>query len=173
MMYFILGYKNSGKTTLGKKLANKLDIGFIDLDSHIEDRENRKVTEIFSEDGENIFRQKESEALIDICQNQSDIVVSTGGSTPCWHDNMELMKKTGKTIYLKMDSDILVSRLSKVTKDRPIVKGKSFEELKEFVKTRREKYEHFYMDADYVIEGRNLKPDDIIKELFSQTDIAQ
>ncbi|MFO7656755.1 MAG: shikimate kinase [Bacteroidales bacterium] len=164
MRYFIIGFKSAGKTTIGKKLAGNLAMGFIDLDEYIERTTGRSVPEIFTSEGEAMFRKIEWKALKNVV-NEDNIVVSTGGGVPCHCDNMKLMEQSGEVIYLRLDNDTLVSRLEKATADRPIVKGKTREELYRYVLELREKCEHNYLRAKYVVESKNLKINDLVKLL--------
>jgi shikimate kinase len=165
MLYFIIGFKNSGKTTLGKKLASKLKTVFIDLDHYIEKMEGRTVPDIFVQDGEQEFRNKEWKALKDIVTRYSDAIVSTGGGAPCHCDNMNIMKQYGKIIFLNVPDDVLISRLSKVAGDRPIVKGKTVEELKVYVAEQKKACEPFYYQADLIVEGRIIRVEDVVRKI--------
>lgn len=164
MIIFIIGYKSSGKTTIGKKLANRLGYQFIDIDQYIESKEGRTVPEIYINEGDEKFRAMEWKALKEIV-HLDNIVVSTGGGVPCHCDNMNIMREHGTVIYLKLDSDTLVSRLKHATADRPIVKGKTDEQLREYVSDLRDQCEHHYLTATHIIEAKDLKVDDILKIL--------
>ena len=162
MRYFIIGYKSSGKTTLGKQLAAKLNMKFIDLDEFIENKEKKTIPEIYTELGDEEFRILEWKMLKEIVK-EDNVVVSTGGGTPCHCDNMNIMQNYGDTIYIKIDEDILVSRLKiAVSKNRPIVKDMDVEELKKYVSNLKRNCEHHYVQAKHIIEGRNIKAEDII-----------
>jgi shikimate kinase len=161
MRLFIIGFKSSGKSTLGKELAKRLNLEFLDLDDFIETLEGRPVTEIFATDGENEFRMKEREAL-EKAVKKDNILVSTGGGTPRHFDNMKLMQENGLTIYLKVDNETLVSRMKLVANERPILKGKTENELREYVGHLIRDFEHYYLLADYIVEGSNITTDQII-----------
>ena len=161
MRYFLIGYKSSGKTTIGKKLANKLNMNFIDLDDEIEKREGKTVPELYVQIGDETFRHKEWEALKSVVK-QDNIIVSTGGGAPCHCENMNLMEKYGEVIYLRLDNDTLISRLKDATKDRPIVLNKSDEELRNYVSDLREKCEHHYVRAKFIIDCKGKTIDEII-----------
>jgi shikimate kinase len=162
--YFIIGYKSSGKTTIGKKLAVRLNLKFIDLDDVIEKRSGRTIPELYIQEGDIGFRVKEWEALKEIIE-EDNLVVSTGGGAPCHCDNMNLMEKFGEVIYLNLDNDTLVSRLKDATKNRPIVLNKTDEQLRQYVDELRDRCEHHYKRAKYIIDGKNLTVDTIIKVL--------
>lgn len=164
MRLFIIGYKSSGKTTVGKKLANRLGMGFVDLDEWIERMNGRTVPEIFSQEGEDEFRNIEWKALKEVVK-KDNVVVSTGGGAPCHCDNMNLMEKYGDVLYLRVDEDTLVSRLKSATKDRPIVQGKNDEELRKYVSDLIKRCEHHYTRAKYIVDGRDIKLDHIVEML--------
>ncbi len=165
MRIYLIGLKNCGKTTTGKKLAKKLSLDFIDLDELIEKNDGRSVPEIFSTDGEEVFRKKEQEALHQTA-NMDQVVISTGGGVPRFFDNMEFMNRQGTTVYLKLDENTLVGRLKQAAKDRPIVKGKSPEEIREYVNNLLTKFEHFYLQADYVVDAKNMAPEDLVAHIL-------
>jgi len=161
MRYFIIGFKCSGKTTMGRKLANKLDMKFVDLDEYIEEKESDTIPNLYTKVGDEKFRIYEWKALQEIVK-KDNIVISTGGGVPCNSENMKIMKEAGKVVYLKIEDDILVSRLEKAANSRPIIKGKSRKELEEYVAELKEKCGHHYETADYKVEGRNLKVEDVL-----------
>jgi shikimate kinase len=161
---FIVGFKSSGKTTLGKKLAESLNLGFVDLDERIENDEGRTIPEIFLEEGEEEFRNKEWKALKNVVK-EDNIVISTGGGAPCHCDNMTLMEKYGEVIYLKVDDDTLVSRLKTAADSRPILKAKSEEELRIYLADLRQRCEHHYLRAKVIIDGNKTGLEDIIRLL--------
>lgn len=167
MRYFIIGFKSSGKTTTGRKLAYKLGMDFIDLDDHMEQMTGRTVPEIFSAEGETEFRNLEWKALKDVVK-RDNIIVSTGGGVPCHCDNMNLMEKYGEIIYLRLNNDTLVSRLEKAAADRPIVKNKTRDELYQYIVDLKNKCEHHYMRARYVIDGEDLRIEKLVEILNSQ-----
>lgn len=137
---------------------------FIDLDEHIEHMTGRTVPEIYSEHGDEEFRNIEWRALKDIIQ-QDNVVVSTGGGVPCHCDNMNLMEKYGEVIYLRLDNDTLVNRLEKATADRPIVKNKTRGELYRYIEDLKHQCEHHYLRAKFIVEGKDLTVDNLIRLL--------
>ena len=161
---FIIGYKSSGKTTLGKQLAMGLNLEFIDLDDFIEQQEGKTIPEVFLEAGEEEFRRRERKALRRVIL-KDDILVSTGGGVPCHLDNMTLMEKHGIIIYLKADDETLVSRLKAAAIDRPIVKGKSEEELRTYLVELRNRCEHYYIRAHIIADGNKTGINDIVELL--------
>jgi shikimate kinase len=164
MRIFIIGFKSSGKTTLGKQLAKRLNMTFVDLDAVIEKRENISIPALYERIGDEAFRIKEWEALKEIVQNDN-LIVSTGGGAPCHCDNMNLMEKYGDVLYIKLDNDTLVSRLKYSTSDRPIVKNKTDAELRKYVSELKDRCEHHYLRARYIVEGKDLTVDRVIQIL--------
>jgi shikimate kinase len=155
MKIFLIGYMGSGKSTCGKKLAALLGYEFLDHDLLIENAVGKSVYDIFQEDGEEHFREMEHHMLISL-MNKDNIVVSTGGGTPCHYNNMQLMNENGLTIYLKMSANTLVNRLRNAKTERPIIKGKSAEDLYNFIVTHLENREPFYSEAQYKVKAKDL-----------------
>ena len=150
MNLYLVGFMGAGKTTVGKLLANKLDRSFTDVDAYIESRYRRTIADIFEKKGETGFREIERRALLEISEF-GNFVVSTGGGLPCFFDNMDLMNQTGITIYLKTNVNNLLERLYFNKQNRPLIKGKSLEELRDFIETNLKKREPFYNQAKYII----------------------
>lgn len=153
---FLLGYMTSGKSSLGKKLAKQLHLKFIDLDCEIEEKEGLSISEIFQEKGETYFRNVEAQALRNI-QASDKAVIALGGGTPCYHNNMEYIKKTGMSIFLDMSEETLIGRLRKKKSKRPMVAQLNDTELKAFVHQQLEERRVFYQQANIQIPS-NEKP---------------
>lgn len=159
MRYFLIGHKGSGKTTMGKILANKLGYPFIDLDHVIENIAGMAVPDFYLEAGETNFRKTERQALEEM-RKYTQVVIATGGGAPCFADNMALMKQLGTTIYLKVADDILLERYRRVAANRPIFGGRTADELPAYLDKVKAERNPYYEQADYTIEGRNLKMED-------------
>lgn len=155
----------SGKTTLGRKLANKLGYAFFDLDELIEEQEKLSISEIFSKQGENYFRTVEQKILNDKLVTNQPLVLSVGGGTPCFFDNMEFINKQATSIYLKYNAGMLYSRLSSAKAKRPLLTEKSDEELKDFIKITLSEREGFYNQSKIVVESNNITVDTIFHQL--------
>lgn len=158
----IVGYMGAGKTTVGRMLAKELGIQFYDLDWYIESRMHKTVPELFSERGEEGFRQVERNMLHEVAEFE-DVVISCGGGTPCFFDNMEYMNSRGETVYLKASADVLHAHLKMGKVERPIIKGKSPEELKLFVASQLKQREAFYDKAKHTLDVNLLDSFDKIK----------
>jgi shikimate kinase len=145
----------SGKSTLGRKLATALGLQFVDMDIFIENRYRQTISEIFAEKGESVFREVERAMLHEI-EGFENVVISTGGGLPCFFDNMDSMQKAGLTVYLKTSAPELASRLATARQKRPLVKGKSREELELYVAETLALREPFYLRADIILNCENL-----------------
>jgi shikimate kinase len=161
---FLIGFMGSGKTFLGKQLAQLLNYDFIDLDEEIEKDEYASIAEIFSSKGEAYFRSKESSFLKSLLQNQN-AVIATGGGTPCFHDNMKWMNEHGISVYLKVSPEILFKRLKPQINHRPLLAGKSDQEVSSFIVSKLHEREQYYMQAALVINGETASPHSILQEL--------
>jgi shikimate kinase len=155
---FLIGYMGAGKTTVGKELSKQLGLSFIDLDHYIEGRYHKTVGRLFAERGEDAFRDIERRMLREVAMFE-DVLVSTGGGAPCFFDNMEFMNRTGTTVYLKVSVDELANRLEMCKATRPVLKGRSGEELKTFIAENLEKREPFYGKASLVFDAEEMMTD--------------
>ena len=153
---FLTGYMGAGKTTLGKAFARKLNLPFVDLDWYMEERFHKTVGELFVERGEAGFRELEKNMLHEVGAFE-DVVISTGGGSPCFFDNMDFMNRNGKTVFLNVHPDVLVRRLRVAKQQRPILQGKQDDELKEFIIRALEKRTPFYSQAQYVFNADELE----------------
>ena len=145
----IIGYMGAGKTTVGKALARTLKLPFYDLDWYIEGRMRKTVAQLFAERGEEGFRQVERNMLHEVAEFE-DVVISCGGGTPCFFDNMEYLNAQGETIYLKGTPEILFQHLLMAKGKRPLLEGKSPDEIKEYIKSSLETREPFYSKAKHI-----------------------
>jgi len=152
---FLVGYMGSGKTTTGKRLSKKYGLDFIDLDHYIESRHFKTVSQLFEEKGEDGFREIERELLREVADFEN-VIISTGGGTACFFDNMELMNQKGETVYLKASAADLSAYLSAASKDRPLLAQKSKEELVDFISGMLKKREPFYSQAKHTIDARDM-----------------
>jgi len=152
---YIIGFMGSGKSTAGKKLASLLGWSFIDLDKRIEEHTGKTISDIFSQHGEDYFRNVEAEVLKSL-KSQTNTVISTGGGTPCYCDNMDYMLETGLTLYLKLTSEQLKNRLSESKGERPLIKDLKSERLLSFIDEKLACREKWYNRAEITVEGNNL-----------------
>lgn len=152
---YIIGFMGSGKSTAGKKLASLMGWTFVDLDKNIEEFAGKSIPEIFEQDGESSFRQIEANILRSL-DSLKHTVISTGGGTPCYDDNMEFMLGTGLTLYLKLTPGQLKSRLSKSKGERPLIKDLGSGELLSFIEKKLFDREKWYDRSDIIIEAIDL-----------------
>lgn len=153
---FLIGYMGAGKTTLGRALARELNLSFVDLDWYIEERYHKTISNLFAEKGEGEFREIEKKMLHEAGQFE-DVVISTGGGTPCFFDNMEFMIQSGKAVFLETSIDILFSRLRVGMHSRPILHGKTDDELKLFIQEALAKRIEYYSQAPYIFNADRLE----------------
>lgn len=140
----------AGKTTIGKALASDLGLMFYDLDWYIETRMHRTVAKIFEEEGEEGFREIEHNMLHEVAEFEN-VVISCGGGTPCFYDNMDYMNQQGMTLYLQASPEVLAAHLRMGKSVRPLILGKNDEELRQFINESLEKREPFYTKAKYTL----------------------
>lgn len=155
----------SGKTRLGKELAPKLGMPFVDLDRYIERATGQTIKEIFEAVGEERFREIERGYLAEVSL-LPPAVVSLGGGTPCFFDNMQLIKQTGTSIYIKLPLSILAARLQNGKTDRPLLAKLDKDDIIGFLQGQLAVRESFYSQADFTLaSGGNLKAMEIVKLL--------
>ena len=147
----LIGYMGAGKTTVGKALSKELGIPFYDLDWYIESRRRKTVPQIFAELGEEGFRQIERNMLHEVAEFE-DVIISCGGGTPCFFDNIDYLNQQGQVVYLRCEPEVLQKHLMMGKTERPLLKGKSPEELNAFIREQLEKREPFYTKAQYTLD---------------------
>ena len=147
----IIGYMGAGKTTVGKSLSKNLGIPFYDLDWYIESRMRKTVPQIFAERGEEGFRKIEYNMLHEVAEFE-DVIISCGGGTPCFFDNMDYLNRMGETIYLKATPEVLYKHLKMGKVERPLLKNKTPEEMQAFIKEQLEKREPYYTKAKHTLD---------------------
>ena len=152
----LIGYMCVGKTTVGRALAKELGCQFYDLDWYIEERFRKKVPVIFSEQGEEKFRDLERRMLHEVAEFEN-VVVSCGGGTPCFFDNMEYMNEVGETVFLDVDIQVLFRRLKAAKQQRPLLDGKNDEELLLFIREALDKRLPHYSKAKHTFNGERLE----------------
>lgn len=145
----IIGYMGAGKTTLGKVLAKELGLPFYDLDWYIESRMMKTVPQLFAERGEEGFRKVEHNMLHEVAEFEN-VVISCGGGTPCFYDNMEYMNAQGDTVYLKASPEVLYAHLQMGKVERPLLKNKTREEMQAFIQEQLAEREKYYTKARHI-----------------------
>jgi shikimate kinase len=152
MRIFLIGFMGSGKTHWGKQLAERLQLTFYDLDEVIVESEKKTIPEIFAEKGEEYFRNREKELLEKLVDEHASMVVSCGGGTPCFFNNIEFMKKYGTVVWLNTSVNVLLQRLMKERNERPLLKDISDEDLRHYIMRKLNERRIYYEQADVVID---------------------
>ncbi|MBR2233313.1 MAG: shikimate kinase [Prevotella sp.] len=158
----IVGYMGSGKTTVGKALSKDMGIPFYDLDWYIESRMRKTVAQIFAERGEEGFRKIEYNMLHEVAEFEN-VIISCGGGTPCFFDNMDYMNGQGETVYLKASPEVLYGHLKMGKTERPLLKNKTPEEMQVFIAEQLEKREPYYSKAKHTLDVNLLENYEKIK----------
>ena len=157
MKIFLLGLPGSGKTTLGKKLAAELRLSFVDLDKEIEKTEGKPIREIFAEKKEDYFRKLESAELKKWCEKPTDFVMATGGGAPCFFDNIEVINKSGKSIFLDVPASEIVRRMSLgPIEKRPLLAAGGKDGLKDSIEFLRSNRLSYYKQASIIFSSIDI-----------------
>jgi shikimate kinase len=167
MKIILLGYMGSGKSTIGKALANELNLTFIDLDHTIEKQIGMTISDFFETSGELKFRRLENEVLNSILSENDQMILSTGGGTPCYGNNLQFMKSApnAKVFYLKASIKTLTERLLSEKDTRPLIQSIGDEDLPEFIGKHLFERSNFYLQADHVIDIDQKSVETIVKEI--------
>lgn len=147
---FLIGFMGCGKTYWGKKWADASGFDFIDIDEIVEQEQEKTIAEIFAEDGEDHFRNLETNVLRSL-SNKKNIIVATGGGTPCFNDNISWMNEKGKSVYLRSSPENILQRLLNEKVKRPLIKGLQGEELLFYISEKLKEREPFYRQAELIL----------------------
>jgi len=168
---FLIGYMGAGKTTLGKSLARRMNLRYIDTDHFIENRYHKKIGDIFAVEGEARFRDIEHRILLEISEFE-DVVISTGGGLPCFNDNMTIMNERGITVYLDVPVEELAARLDVSKTVRPVLKQRSGSELTAFIKDTMHVRAPFYEQSKIRIYAGRMGSKDEVERLAIELESA-
>ena len=167
MLIFLIVFMGCGKSSIGKELASSLKCSFLDIDHFIEKNEGSSIVDIFKEKGEDEFRKIEHAYLKNVVLF-NNTVISTGGGTPCFFNNMEIIKHNGISIYLKYNAETLSFRLFKNKNQRPLLKEFThINDLKTYINELLKTREHFYMQSDLILEEEKISVNTIVEALSS------
>ena len=170
-MIYLVGLPGSGKTTLGKQLAERLNMTFIDLDDAIVEEVGKTIPQIFSREGEGNFRIHEREVLHSISAIQDNFIMATGGGAPCYHFNMDFMNDHGITIYLDVSpGDLAIRLMEEGIEKRPLFKSYDQLDLIQEIRDLKEKREAYYNEALIKIKDNKITADLIVSRLDSFQD---
>ncbi|WP_274476346.1 shikimate kinase [Mangrovimonas aestuarii] len=171
MKIVLLGYMGSGKSVVGKILAEKLQVPYIDLDDYISDKEEMEIPELFKSKGEIYFRKKENKYLNTVLKDKKeDFVLSLGGGTPCYANNMNILLSDGSvnTIYLKASVAELANRLFDLRTDRPLLSNvKDKEDLVDFIGKHLFERTYYYNQAKLTVDVNGKSPQETLEGIIS------
>jgi len=165
MRIFIIGYMGAGKSTVGKRLANRINMPFIDLDDVFEAKYRYSIPNFFDDFGEEKFHEFEHSCLKEIISENEHAVISTGGGTACHHGNIDIMNKEGLTVYLKMHPSSLTKRLNMARRLRPVIRNVEGTDMRNFIEGQLSEREKFYNKATITVKGKSLDLDGLVERL--------
>jgi shikimate kinase len=168
MIISLLGYMGSGKSHISKILSDEINYKLIDLDKEISRRQKLTIPEIFEKKGEIYFRKLEREVLEEILATRENTVLSLGGGTPAYYNNMEIINHNSKSIFLMTSVPVLSERLSKQKEKRPLIAKIPDEDLPEFIAKHLFERNAFYSKAQFSIKTDQKTPENIIREIIEK-----
>ena len=167
-MLILVGYAGSGKSSLAKRLAKALGVGYVDTDTLVEQSVGATIADIFHYEGEEYFRRSERAVLERLAEEGYEGIVATGGGLPAWEDNMERLNSMGTTIYLQRSPEPILSRLSAYGREkRPMFRGKSDEELLQFMHDHLAQREPYYTKANVVVDCNTMSDVDVVNYIIA------
>lgn len=155
MKIFLLGFMGTGKSYWGKRWADQHDLSFFDLDQEVEESTGLKIPQIFEQYGEGYFREKERDQLYNFAKREK-FILSTGGGTPCFFNNMQWMNQIGLTVYLKTPLPIIKERLVKEKSHRPLIRKYNEQEIEDFIKSSLQKRKKYYDLAHIILNTESI-----------------
>ena len=166
MKIFLIGFMGSGKSYWGRRLSEKLNLPFFDLDEQVVSHEEKSVSEIFSTLGEEYFRLQEKNTLNLLTESHDSFIIATGGGTPCYFNNIEYMNNSGTTVWINTSPDELFKRLLKEKTKRPLISELSDEQLHAFILKKYSDRRIYYEQADMIIDDEPIELDTLIQKIF-------
>jgi shikimate kinase len=169
MVIFLVGYAGSGKSSLGKRLARRLGVRFVDTDKQVELTEGASIADIFHYEGEEYFRIAERRSVESLANEAIDMVIATGGGLPTWRDNMDWLVRSGMTVYLRRSPEQILSRLTDYGREkRPMFRGKSDEELLQFMREQMALREPYYTKAHIEVDCTVMSDDEVVEYIVKR-----
>lgn len=166
MRIFLIGFMSSGKTHWGKELSKKLDMPFFDLDEQVVSSEGKSINEIFDQEGEEYFRQKEKEALHIITESHETFVMACGGGTPCYYNNIDYMNRSGVTAWISTPINTLFERLVKQREHRALLRNLTDAQLKSFIIKKFADRKIYYEQAKAIINDETITLESFVEKIF-------
>jgi shikimate kinase len=168
MKIFLIGFMGCGKTHYGRELSQKLSIPFFDLDEKIVEHSGKPIPQIFAEQGEEQFRLLEKEVLYMLTESHETFVMSTGGGTPCFYNNIDYLKKSGTVVWFNCSIDCLHQRLINEKEKRPLISTVSDEQLKAYIIKKSSTRKIFYQQADVIINEDDISLEKLVASIFHE-----
>jgi shikimate kinase len=168
MKIFLIGFMGCGKTHYGRELSQKLSIPFFDLDEKIVEHSGKPIPQIFAEQGEEQFRLLEKEVLYMLTESHETFVMSTGGGTPCFYNNIDYLKKSGIVVWFNCSIDCLHQRLINEKEKRPLISTVSDEQLKAYIIKKSSTRKIFYQQADVIINEDDISLEKLVASIFHE-----
>lgn len=165
MIISLIGYMGSGKSHISKLLGKKIKIEVFDLDKEISRKNKMTISEIFEKKGEIFFRKAEKESLEELLASKENCILSVGGGTPTFYNNMDLLNEKSITFYLRANINTLTERLKKQKEKRPLIAKIADENLPEFIAKHLFERNAFYNKAQYIIDTDYKSPDEIVDKI--------
>jgi shikimate kinase len=162
MRIFLIGFMGSGKTHWGTRMSEKLQVPFYDLDAVIVNNEGMSISEIFSIKGEEYFRYMEKQTLEDLVTREENFVLSAGGGTPCFFNNIEFMKRNGKVLWLNTSLEILNQRLLREKISRPLLRGITEAGLRAYIIRKLSERKMYYEQADLMVHEETVELEKLV-----------
>ncbi|GAB3024859.1 shikimate kinase [Niabella terrae] len=166
MRIYLIGFMGVGKTHWGRQLAKKLEMPFFDLDELIVDAEEKTVTEIFEQQGEEYFRMKEREILQWVSESHDAMILSCGGGAPCFFNNIDYMNQKGLTVWIDAPFEILLGRLRQHQEKRPLLKELDDAQLQAYILKKSSDRRIFYERAKIRISEQEATLEGFMKRIF-------
>ncbi|TXH22019.1 MAG: shikimate kinase [Chitinophagaceae bacterium] len=165
MRIYLLGFMGAGKSFWGKQLSKKLQYPLLDLDNYIEEQEGKTINNIFLENGEEYFRQLEQKYLQTLSQNNQDIIISCGGGTPCFFNNIDFMNEQGVTVWLNIPEDIILGRLRQNKQKRPLIKDLDDTALRQYIQKKMAERKMYYAQSKIKVDDAQIDLDKLVNDI--------